>query len=107
MAIKRYTEEDRIIVSKNKNINYKSIIEHLKPFPENIKDYHIDHIIPLDFFDLTYMEQLRNAWDPINFQWLLSRDNNSKRNKIDFDKYPEQEGVWNKLRLDNNYILSI
>jgi len=99
MAIKAYNEEDRFIICRNKNIDYKAIIEHLKPFPKDIRDYHIDHIIPLRAFDLTDKEQLRNAWNPINFQWLKSGDNESKHATVDFDRYPEQEAVFNKLAL--------
>lgn len=88
-----------IRTSKNKNIDYKAIIEHLKPFPNDIENWHIDHIIPLNIFDLTDEEQLKKAWSPINFQWLGKGDNSSKRDIVDFDKYPEQKEIFNQLEL--------
>ena len=104
-ALKKYVETERFIVSKNKNIDYKAIIEHLKPFPEDIKNWHIDHIIPVSFFDLTNEEHLKKAWSPINFQWLKVSDNISKKDIIDFKKYPEQEKVYKKLNLSGSSIL--
>ncbi len=98
-AINNYKKNNKFTISQDKNIDYKSIIEHLKPLPEDIKNYHIDHIVPLDFFDLTDEEQLRKAWDSINFQWLRMGDNSRKNNIVDFEKYPEQKAVFSKLRL--------
>lgn len=102
-AKEKYINENKIMISINKNINYRAIIEHLKPFPENIKNYHIDHIIPLSFFDLTNKEQLKKAWSPINLQWLKCSENIIKSDKIDFKEYPEQEMVLNKL-INGRYI---
>ena len=99
-ALNKYLEEDKIIISRNKNIDYRAIFEHLTPFPDSLSEYDIDHIIPLAFFDLTDPEQLNMAWNPINLQWLKSGENRSKNAKIDFKKYPEQKMVWDKLGLD-------
>lgn len=68
---------------KNKyNLDYNAIIEHLKPFPNNIANYHIDHIIPLSSFDLTNKDELEKAIAPENHQWLLKHDNLVKSNKV-------------------------
>lgn len=98
-AIRKYNYEDRIVIAKDKKIDYKAIIKHLSPFPEDVSEYNIDHIIPLDFFDLTNEEHIKKAWDPVNLQFLLKSDNESKGNIIDFEKYPKQKVIWDILKL--------
>jgi len=40
-------------------IDLQKIINHLKPFPKDLKNYDIDHIIPLIKFDLTKREDIK------------------------------------------------
>ncbi len=89
-ALKRYTKTGRdpnIRTSKQYGINYKLIIEHLKPFPVDMHLYHIDHIRPLCSFDFinedgsTNEEQIKEAFSPENHQFLLAHDNLSKGGK--------------------------
>lgn len=94
-----FSTKNRFVVSRNKDIDYKAIIEHLSPSPKDIENYHIDHVIPLDFFDLTNSEHIKKAMSPINHCWLLSCKNISKNNLIDFIKYPKQKKVWDELNL--------
>ena len=67
--------------SKKYGIDYKEIIEHLKPFPEDLSKYHIDHIIPLCSFrfinedDSINFEEIKKAFAPENHQWLLKEEN--------------------------------
>lgn len=71
-------------------INYLNIIKHLSPFPQNIEEYHVDHIFPLCAFDLSNPIEILAAFAPENHQWLKAMDNmikNNKYNKKDFDKY--------------------
>lgn len=63
-------------------IDYKAIIEALKPFPEDISLYHIDHRKPLCSFDLTNPEEIRVAFAPENHQWLLASENMSKGGRL-------------------------
>ncbi len=81
-ALKIYTQTGKIYNSKQYGIDYKTIIEHLKPFPKDIKLYHIDHIKPLCSFNLEDKEQIKLAFSPENHQWLLAKDNISKGGKI-------------------------
>ena len=98
-AIINYNKNNKYTISRNKNIDYKAIIRYLEPLPSDFYKYTIDHIIPLDFFDLTDEGQLAKAWNPINLQLLLKNINESKGNIIDFNKYPEQKVVFAKLGL--------
>lgn len=70
------------------HINYKKIIEHLKPFPKNLSEYHIDHIRPLCTFDLTNPKEVKKAFAPENHQWLTAEQNMKKG------------GKWEKIYLD-------
>jgi hypothetical protein len=83
LAVKKYSEEKRIINSKDFRLKYKNIIEHLKPFPKDISKYHIDHIRPLCSFNLNKEEDIIKAFAPENHQWLLAEDNLKKGGKWD------------------------
>lgn len=77
-AILIYTRTSKIMSSKKYGIDYEAIINHLKPFPEEITKYHIDHIRPLCSFDLTDIEQVKQAFAPENHRWLLKEENIKK-----------------------------
>jgi hypothetical protein len=77
-AIQYYSKTGKIKSSKDYGVYYNDIIEHLKPFPKNLKDYHIDHIRPLCSFNLTNQEEVRLAFAPENHQWLTKGENLSK-----------------------------
>jgi 5-methylcytosine-specific restriction endonuclease McrA len=47
-----------------------------------VHGWHIDHIIPLDYFDITDSEQQKRAWHYTNLWPLWARDNILKSNKI-------------------------
>ncbi len=85
-AINLYLKERRYLKSRDFHLDYENIIHHLKPFPKYIKDYHIDHIIPLCSFDLTKKEEILKAFAPENHQWLLIKENLVKGGKIDYEK---------------------
>ena len=80
-ALKTYTETGKIMKSRKYGIEFKAIMEHLKPFPKDLSKYHIDHIRPLCSFDLTNPEEVKKAFSPENHQWLLIFDNISKGGK--------------------------
>ncbi len=81
-SFRRYLITGKIMTSIKYGIDYKAIIEHLKPFPENIKEYHIDHIIPLSRFDFNNIEHINKAFTPTNHQWLTIKQNIEKGNKL-------------------------
>lgn len=72
-------------------INYDLIIKHLNKtipidYKENPSKYEIDHIIPLSSFDFSDEEQIKKAFAPENHQWLTSKDNAEKKDKLDWEK---------------------
>jgi hypothetical protein len=82
-AYNKYLNEKKIVISKGL-LDYGAIIKKLGTCPVNRKDYHIDHIIPLSFFDLTNKEEIIKAWSPENLQWLPAKINLMKGNKLNF-----------------------
>jgi len=81
-AFKYYSTTGKIKTSNEYGINYKKIIEHLKPFPKDIENYEVDHIVPLSWFDFNNPEEIKWAWAPENHQWLTKEENRSKSNNF-------------------------
>ena len=54
--------------SEKYGINWEKIIENLRPLPENVKDFKIDHIKLLYPFNLTNSEEIKKAFDYSNLQ---------------------------------------
>lgn len=82
MALRRYSISGKSVPSKKYGIDYPAIIEKLKPFPEGLENYHVDHIKPLISFDLNNEEEIKKAFAPENLQLLLAKDNLKKGSKI-------------------------
>ena len=78
----RYSITGKQYTSVKYGINFTEIIEHLKPFPKDIKNYQIDHIIPLSLFDFNNPVHIKKAFAPSNHQWLTKIENISKGNKL-------------------------
>jgi hypothetical protein len=93
-AFRKYSKFGKIMTSREYGIDYKLIIEHLKPFPKDRNLYHIDHIKPLCSFDLTNPEEVKKAMAPDNFRWLLAKDN---LHKISEDRKMSIRNNYNKL----------
>jgi len=81
-ALTKYSKNGKIMSSKKYGINWKEVIESLKPFPENLENFEIDHIAPLRAFNLTKIEEIKKAFHPSNLQWLTLEENRKKSGKI-------------------------
>jgi len=81
VVLKKYGKRKKFPASKY-GIDYEKIINHLKPFPKNIHEFHVDHIKPLCTFDLTDPIQIKKAFAPQNHQWLLACDNLKKGGRL-------------------------
>lgn len=81
-AFTKYTKTGKIMSSKKYGIDWNKVIESLKPFPKDIKDYEIDHIRPLHSFNLEDSKEIKKAFDPSNIRWLTIEENRSKNGKI-------------------------
>ena len=88
-ALRKYNENGKIMTSIKYGINYELIIENLKPFPKNMENYHIDHIIPLCFFNLNNPKEIGWAFAPENHQWLTQKENLEKGGRIIYAKEKE------------------
>jgi len=83
-ALRKYTKTGKIMSSKKYGVDYKAIIEHLKPFPEDLNKYHVDHIKPLFAFNFVNsdgsqnLEAIKEAFAPKNLQWLKAKENLKK-----------------------------
>ena len=84
-ALEKYSNTGKIMSSKKYGVDWKIVIERLKPFPKDIENYEIDHIIPLRTFNLTNSEEVRKAFAPENLQWLTKYENRSKGGKLQFN----------------------
>lgn len=80
-ALTKYSKKRKIMNSKKYGIDWKEIIDHLKPFPENLRNYEIDHIIPLRTFNLTNDNEIKRAFSSQNLRWLTKAENRSKGGK--------------------------
>lgn len=77
-CIRRYVKDGEIqVVNSTHNfytivygINIYEIIDHLKPFPKDIENYELDHIIPIRKFNLTDKNQIKEAYKKTNLQLL-------------------------------------
>ena len=81
-AMTKYSKTGKIMSSKKYGINWKEVIENLKPFPEKIENFEIDHITPLCKFNLTNDSEIKKAFSPLNLQWLTREENRRKSGKI-------------------------
>ena len=81
-ALTKYTKTGKIMSSRKYGIDWKEVIKSLKPFPKNISDYEIDHIIPLRTFKLTNPNEVKKAFNPSNLQWLTIEENRKKSGKV-------------------------
>ena len=59
-------------------IDWNACVKHLGPRPNNIDNFHIDHIIPCHLFDFTNPTHPAVCFHPSNLRWCLSDENLKK-----------------------------
>lgn len=90
-ALKVYTREGKIYNSKNYGVDYKAIIEYLKPnipkdFLDSNKKYHIHHIKQLCTFKFinpdgtTNLEEVKKAFAPENHKIVTEEEHKKLHN---------------------------
>lgn len=106
-AFNRYTKTKKIKKSKEYGIDYKKIIEYLKPFPIDIENYQLDHVIPLHSFNFikldgsTNLKEVKKAFAPENYQWLTNEINLWKRDRL-IKPLTDEEKEKLQLKLESN-----
>jgi hypothetical protein len=79
-VLKKYTKTGKIMSSGKYGVDYKAIIKHLKPFPEDLKNYEIHHIKPLCTFNFINkdgtqnLEEIKKAFAPENHILLTIKE---------------------------------
>ncbi len=81
-CINNYIKTGKIRESKKYEIDFKGIIENLKPSLKNRKKYEIDHIVPLIMFDFNNPKHIKKAFSPDNIQWLTMNQNRFKGSRL-------------------------
>ncbi len=87
-ALNRFTKTGKIMSSKKYGVDYKGIIEHLKPLPNNLKEYDIHHIKPLFTFNFinkdgsTNLEEVKRAFAPENHKLMLTIEHRKLNHNI-------------------------
>ena len=84
-AFNCYSKTGKLMKSGKYGVDWGKIIRHLGSCPGDRKDYEIDHIRPLSSFDFNDSEQVKQAFAPRNHQWLTTKENRRKGNKIEAD----------------------
>ena len=91
-VLKRYTLDGKVQSAREYGIDYSTICESLEEEAKEVhgktledmreEGYHVDHIIPVSFFDLENPEEVRRCYHPSNLRWLPGRENMSRSNRF-------------------------
>ena len=81
-AFNHFSSKGKAKTADEYGINYKAICEYLGPCPGERKEWHIDHIVPLNAFDFNNPEDIKKAFAPENHQWLPAKENMKKGGRI-------------------------
>lgn len=80
-AFKLYSKNGKTKACKDYGIDFIAIFDKIGPKPEG--NYHLDHIIPICYFDLDNPTHVRLAHLSENLRWITAEENLSKKDKID------------------------
>lgn len=82
LAFKKYSKYGKARTCEEYGVDFEAIYNKVGPRPGSGKEWHLDHIIPLNAFDLDNPEHVRLANLPCNLRWLSASENESKRDYI-------------------------
>lgn len=83
--LKEHSISGKLLSSSEYGIDYIGIINYLKPTNEIMKTRHVDHIIPVSYFNLNNCDDIKLCFSKENLQWLIGSKNISKNNRIMYD----------------------
>lgn len=87
-ALNKYTKTGKIMSSKLYGIDYKAIIEYLKPLPKDLSKYEIHHTKPLYTFNFinkdgsTNLKEVKKAFAPENHKLMLIEEHKEIHRKF-------------------------
>ena len=76
-----YSKNGKVKAARQYGVDFTAICQHLGSRPNDGQVWHIDHIVPLSYFDFDDPEQIKVAFAPENHQWLLAKENLRKGNR--------------------------
>ena len=94
-------------ISNRFGVNWLSVAMSLLPSPKNKGSYHIDHIIPLSYFNFLHEDdslnliEIQKAFNPANLRWIRKEDNMSKHTNVNLISYPLR---FEYIFKDNKYL---
>ena len=93
-------------------IHWNTLINTLIPLPCDMSCYHIDHIIPLTYFNFIHEDEsinsieIKKAWSPANIRVINKELNMKKNTSIDIAAFPLRfEYIFDKEK--SNYYYKI
>jgi len=93
-AFRLYSKNVKTKSCKEYGIDFQAIFKKVGPRPGTGKEWHLDHIIPLDLFNFDISEHVRLAHVPSNLQWLPGPENIHKSDDILDYVYENSELVY-------------
>lgn len=92
--LRRILKSDSTSASKSSKAEVLAIEIHKRigSYPGN--DYHLDHIVPVSWFDLRDDSQIEACWSAANFRYLTALENSMRGNKMtkaEFEALTEEQ----------------
>ena len=72
----------------------RNVIDNLGQRPST--KHHLDHIIPMSWFDHRNLNQVKTCWDVRNLRWVYGSENSSKSNRLTITQFNRliSDSVW-------------
>ena len=93
-AMNNYSKKGKIRPLKKYGLDLKAIIRHLGKKPNDGKNYHIDHIFPVRWFNHNNPQEIKWCWSPHNLQWLREDINLWKGGRFMLKLTLKEQSTW-------------